>query len=155
MEINAIIKKANPASAEAKQMAGALWQEIQDRYGFIAPNPFDPTLFSTERAGFWIAFGADERPIGSIAVAPVNANEAEIDIMYVLPHYRGGGIAQELMNTLVKHSKEKDFHVLKLRAGAPQPEALRFYEKEGFIQIPAFGKWVDDSTAICFEKQLV
>lgn len=153
--MNTIIKKVEPASAEAKQMAGALWQEIQTRYGFIAPNPFAPTLFSDERAGFWIAFGVDdEKPIGSIAVAPINANEAEIDIMYVSPHYRGCGIAQELMNTLVKHSKEKDFHVLKLRTGAPQPEALRFYEKEGFTRIPAFGKWVDDSTAVCMEKKL-
>jgi putative acetyltransferase len=44
--------------------------------------------------------------------------------------------------------------VLRLRAGEPQPEALRFYAAAGFLPIPPFGKWVDDDTARCFEKLL-
>ncbi|WP_275092271.1 hypothetical protein [Leptospira bandrabouensis] len=41
-----------------------------------------------------------------------------------------------------------------LRAGAPQPEALALYKNFGFKEIPAFGKWVSDPTAICFEKKI-
>ena len=66
-----------------------------------------------------------------------------------------GILPQKLMAAAVKHAKENNFTLLKLRAGAPQPEALRFYEKEGFTRIPAFGKWVDDSTAVCMQKKLV
>ena len=149
-----IIKKVSPGSAEAQLMSAALWEEIQSRYGFEAPNPFDAASFAAGNAGFWIARDAANKAVGSIAVAPLNNTESEIDMMYVSPGYRGCGIAQKLMAAAVKHAKENNFTLLKLRAGAPQPEALRFYEKEGFTRIPAFGKWVDDSTAICFEKKI-
>lgn len=149
------IKKVPPGSAEAQLMSAALWEEIQSRYGFKAPNPFDAASFATANAAFWIASNADNKPVGSIAVAPISNTETEIDMMYVSPDYRGCGIAQNLMAVAVKHAKENNFTLLKLRAGAPQPEALRFYEKEGFTRIPAFGKWVNDSTAICFEKKIL
>jgi GNAT superfamily N-acetyltransferase len=148
-----VIKKADPASPEARAMMEALWEEIETRYGFKAPNPFDPVCFEGTGSGFWIAF-ADNEPVGSIAIAPLSEHEAELDIMYVAPFFRGSGIAKELMASLEQHAKENDLTIIKLRAGLPQPEALRFYEKMGFTRIPAFGKWINDSTAICFEKKI-
>jgi len=41
---------------------------------------------------------------------------------------------------------------LVLRAGEPQPEAMRFYAAAGFTRIPVFGKWVEDPTSICLAK---
>lgn len=149
-----VIKKVDPASRAARTMMEALWEEIQTRYGFKAANPFDPASFAGTRAGFWIAF-ANNEPVGSIAIVPLSEHEAELDVMYVVPLSRGSGIAKELMNTLEQHAKENEFTIIKLRAGAPQPEALRFYEKMGFTQITAFGKWMNDDTAICFEKKLL
>jgi len=149
-----VIKKADPASPEARAMIEALWEEIETRYGFKAPNPFDPVSFEGTRSGFWIAFVNNE-PVGSIAIAPLSEHEAELDIMYVAPFFRGSGIAKELMASLEQHAKENDLIIIKLRAGLPQPEALRFYQKMGFTRIPAFGKWINDSTAICFEKKII
>ena len=153
MNNDSIIKQSDPASPAARTMMNALWEEIQTRYDFKSPNPFDPASFAQTRAGFWIAI-ANNEPVGSIAIAPLSEHEAELDIMYVAPSLRGSGIAQELMVLLEKHAIENDFTIIKLRAGAPQPEALRFYEKSGFIRIAPFGKWINDNTAICFQKEL-
>lgn len=153
MELEIIIRKEVPTSPAAKLMVDALWNEIQVRYGFNAPNPIDLHTFSTARAGFWLAW-QDNQPVGSIAITALQSNEAELDVMYVLPSCRGGGVAQQLLRTAEQHARVNGFTVLKLRAGAPQPEALRFYEKEGFRKIPAFGKWVFDETAICFAKEV-
>lgn len=149
-----VIKKVDPASPAARTMMEALWEEIQTRYGFKAPNPFDPVSFAGTRAGFWIAF-ANNEPVGSIAIVPLSEHEAELDIMCVVPSFRGSGIAKELMTALEQHANANDLTIIKLRAGAPQPEALRFYEKVGFTQITTFGKWMNDDTAICFEKKLL
>ena len=153
MSSKANIKKVDPGSPAARLMMDALWEEIQIRYDFESSNPFDPVSFSDNRAGFWVAF-VNHEPSGSIAISPLTEQEAELDIMYVSPSVRCTGIAHELLAVLEQHARENKFNIIKLRCGEPQPEALRFYEKEGFYPIPSFGRWVGDHTALCFEKKL-
>jgi GNAT superfamily N-acetyltransferase len=153
MEHSIVIKKEDPFSPDAKLMMDLLWEEIQARYGFKAPNPIDQSGFAVAGAGFWVARRQDT-PVGSIALTPLPPNEAEMDVMYVAPASRGTGVAQQLMQVAEQHAKENGFTLIKLRAGMPQPEALRFYEKAGFKRIPAFGKWLFDETAICFAKEV-
>jgi len=74
--------------------------------------------------------------------------------MYVAPRHRRTGVAQALLVALEEHARSAGISVLRLRAGQPQPEALAFYAAAGFTPIPAFGRWTDDDTARCFEKQL-
>jgi GNAT superfamily N-acetyltransferase len=143
----------DPASASARAMSEALWDEIQRRYGFTAPNPFDPADFAGPAGGFWLARAGGD-PIGSIALTPLEPPAAELDVMYVAPDHRRGGVAQALLAALEEHARAAGVAVLRLRAGEPQPEALRFYRAAGFTPIEPFGKWVGDDTARCFEKRL-
>jgi putative acetyltransferase len=135
-------------------MSDALWAEVQLRYGFTAPNPFDPADFTPPVGGFWVATDADFKPVGSIALTPLDPPAAELDVMYVSAEHRGTGVAQMLLAALEAHAHDAGIEVLRLRAGEPQPEALRFYTAAGFVPIPPFGKWVGDDTARCFEKSL-
>jgi putative acetyltransferase len=116
-------------------------------------NPVNPESFAVKNAGCWIAW-VDDVPVGGIALLPLTAGEMELDMMYVTPSCRGKGVAHELLQVAEQHAKANGFTVMKLRAGAPQPEALRFYEKEGYSKIPVFGRWVFDDTAICFAKKI-
>ena len=145
------IRSVQPTSAAARRMSDALWTEIQRRYGFAAPNPFDPDVFATERSGFWIAFDGDE-PVGSIALAALDERRAELDAMYVVPARRRSGIAGALMAQVEAHARKNGTTQIVLRAGAPQPEALEFYRAAGFTPIERFGRWTDDNTAACFGK---
>lgn len=153
MDDNITIAEADAASPEAKQMIDALWSHIQTCYGFTAPNPIDITSYTAAKAGFWLARNG-EGPVGSIALVPLSDKETELDIMYVIPSYRGKGVAHSLMQMAEQFARENGFSIIKLRAGAPQPDALRFYGKEGFKQVPVFGRWVFDETAICLAKEI-
>ncbi len=153
MKSEVIITAQDPTTPPARAMLDALWDEIQRRYGFNASNGIHPEQFQEPRAGFWVAWAGD-MPVGSLGLMPLSLETAELDGMYVAPAYRGVGVAQRLLLTLENHSRLHGFRILRLRAGAPQPEAVRFYEKMGFSRIPPFGRWVDDPTAWCFEKIL-
>jgi GNAT superfamily N-acetyltransferase len=153
MTTNTVIRRADPTSSEAALLAGALWTEIQDRYGFHAADPFDPAAFTGPIGGFWIATDG-VRPVGSVALAALEGDVAELDVMYVAPDHRRAGVARALLAALEEHARSVGVKVLRLRAGEPQPEALGFYQSMGFTPIPAFGKWVDDPTARCLEKSL-
>lgn len=147
------IRPVQPTSAAARRMSDALWSEIQTRYGFAAPNPFDPEAFATERSGFWIAFDGDE-PVGSIALAALDERRAELDAMYVTPPRRRSGIAEALLAEAEAHARKGGMTQIVLRAGAPQPEAIAFYRAVGFTPIERFGRWTQDQTAACFGKTL-
>jgi GNAT superfamily N-acetyltransferase len=144
----------DPTSPEARSMSDALWEEVQQRYRFTAPNPFDPADFTGQVGGFWVAVESGKKPIGSIALKPLDPPAAELDVMYVAPEHRRTGVAKSLLAALESHSRSVGVGVLRLRAGDPQPEALRFYNAAGFASIAPFGKWVGDDTARCFEKLL-
>jgi putative acetyltransferase len=144
----------DPSSPEARAMSDALWEEIQRRYGFTAPNPFEPGHFTGPVGGFWVAVDSERKPVGSIAVRPLDPPAAELDVMYVAPEHRRAGVARLLLATLESHARSAGVGVLRLRAGEQQSEALRFYTAAGFVPIPPFGKWVGDDTARCFEKLL-
>ncbi|TGL60630.1 GNAT family N-acetyltransferase [Leptospira sarikeiensis] len=147
------IKLEDPNSKSAVSMMNALWEEIQTRYGFQAPNPMKGEDFQGPKTGFWIA-ESEENPIGSIAIVPWNDSVAELDVMYVDPKFRGTGVASDLIISLENFAKENGFTSIRLRAGAPQPEALRFYEKHGYSRIDSFGRWASDETAWCYEKKI-
>ena len=40
------------------------------------------------------------------------------------------------------------------RRAAAKADALRLYERAGFVRIPPFGEYVTDPTSICMEKVL-
>ncbi|EPG66215.1 GNAT family N-acetyltransferase [Leptospira wolffii] len=144
----------DPYSSEAIEMMEALWIEIQTRYGFQAPNPMKPEHFIGPRYGFWIAKSGQETA-GSVALVPWSQSVAELDVMYVDPRFRRSGIASLLVEALESFAKKEGFSFIRLRAGAPQPEALRFYEKQGYIRIESFGRWASDDTAWCYEKKIL
>jgi GNAT superfamily N-acetyltransferase len=151
--LDVVIISQEPGSAPARAMLDALWDEIQRRYEFTAPNAILPEEFAGPSAGFWVAFSG-QTPVGSIAINPLPEGAAELDAMYVAPEFRGTGVAQRLLGEVEGHARQHGFTAIRLRAGAPQPEAVRFYEKMGFYRIPCFDKWADDETAWCFEKKL-
>jgi GNAT superfamily N-acetyltransferase len=154
MDTTIKISKIDPASPPALALSDALWDEIQRRYGFVAPNPFDPGACAGPVGGFWVATDNNNDPVGSVALIPLDPPAAELDIMYVAPEHRGTGVGRALLAALDQHARAAGITVVRLRAGDPQPEALRFYSAAGFVPIEPFGRWIGDDTARCFEKIL-
>lgn len=153
MTATVIIAPQDPYSILAQTMLRAHWNEIRQRYALTSSQGILPESFHVPRAGFWVAL-AGETPIGSVGLKPFSDHIAEVSAMYVSPDFRGAGIAQNLMQTLEQHARQHTFTSIRLRAGGPQPEAVRFYNKMGFRPIARYGQWSDDHSAWCFEKEL-
>ncbi|BDA77530.1 hypothetical protein LPTSP3_g04600 [Leptospira kobayashii] len=147
------IKKEKSDSPVVYKMSNALWEEIQTRYSFQAPNPYEAKDFAEDWSGVWIAYDG-ETAVGSIALLPFEGEESELDLMFVSKNHRKQGIAEKLLATVESFATETGYTSIKLRAGEPQPEAIAFYKKMGFQPISSFGKWKSDPTALCFEKTL-
>jgi putative acetyltransferase len=97
----------------------------------------------------------DDRAIGCGAIKHYIDNIAEVKRMYVAPEVRGKGIAMQILSTLEDWAKELSFGACILETGVAQPEAVRLYEKSGYIVIPNFGQYVGVESSVCMKKELV
>ncbi|MGA0558109.1 GNAT family N-acetyltransferase [Larkinella sp. VNQ87] len=79
----------------------------------------------------------------------------EIKRMFVVPAFRGQGLALQLLEELERWAKEDGFRTARLETGNKQPEAVRMYEKAGYIRIANYGPYVGMETSICLEKRLI
>lgn len=92
--------------------------------------------------------------IGCGAFKEYNSPTAEIKRMYVLEDYRGKGLAVEILAELEKWALETGYRKAILETGLKQPEAIRLYQKCGYLQIPNYGQYVGVENSVCMEKSL-
>ncbi len=74
--------------------------------------------------------------------------------MFVSPASRGTGASTAILEALESFGREQNWRRLVLETGEAQPDAVRFYPREGFTPIPAFGYYADSAISLCFEKPL-
>jgi len=77
-----------------------------------------------------------DRPIGLGAIYrdPDRPKEGELIQVWVSPEGRGGEVAADLMNALMRWAASNDFETIRAEVTPNNPRALRFYEKHGFIK---------------------
>ncbi|SDD36737.1 Acetyltransferase (GNAT) family protein [Glycomyces harbinensis] len=74
--------------------------------------------------------------------------------MYVIPQSRGSGVAAAILAALEDAARERGWTTVRLETGDAQPEAIRFYEREGYRRIPLFGHYAGSAISLCYEKPL-
>jgi GNAT superfamily N-acetyltransferase len=97
----------------------------------------------------------DELPVGCGAIKAFDSVAMEVKRMYVLPEYRGRGIAKQLLNGLEKWAFELNYSKCVLETGIRQPEAVALYTKHGYKRIPNYGQYEGVLNSLCFEKSLI
>ncbi len=97
----------------------------------------------------------DERAVGCGAIKHYVDNVVEVKRMYVTPQFRGKGIALRVLHELEQWAKELSFGACILETGVAQPEAIRLYEKAGYVTIPNFGQYAGVESSVCMKKQLL
>ncbi len=58
---------------------------------------------------------------------------AQIEAVRVHKDRRGEGLGQEVFTWAIQRAQEKNAHVLQLTTDKKRPDAIRFYEKLGFV----------------------
>ena len=149
------LRSADPRSAVASQLIGALSRELAARYDFRddGSGHFNPEDAAGPRSEFLVGF-VDGRPVACGAFRPMGEGAAEIKRMYVIPEQRGRGLSRLVLAELERRAATMGYRTARLETGTRQPEAIALYEGSGYRRIPSFGIYVGNPLSVCFEKDL-
>ncbi|MFL6121547.1 GNAT family N-acetyltransferase [Actinophytocola sp.] len=129
-------------------------EELDARYGTNDHEPGPPPS-ATDTDLFLVAVDPTTgEAIACGALRRLDPTSAEIKRMYVVPEKRGTGVATDILRALETAATKRGWHTLRLETGTEQPDAQRFYRREGYREIPLFGNYVGSTLSVCFERQL-
>ncbi|QYN22430.1 GNAT family N-acetyltransferase [Amycolatopsis sp. DSM 110486] len=137
---------------EAVALRTAQRAELDTRYA-TSDHEAGPAPTAESMAVFVIAW-SDGTAVGCGGLRFLGPGEAEIKRMYVVPASRGTGVSTALLRALEEEAVSHGITRLLLETGVRQPDAMRFYQREGYEPIPAFGAYDSDPLARCFARLL-
>lgn len=103
---------------------------------------------------FLVAFDDAGTPLGCGALRQLDDTSAEVKRMYVVPAARGTGVATAVLRALEQAAVDRGWTTVRLETGTGQPDAVRFYEREGYRPIPAYGDYIGCEVSLCYERTL-
>lgn len=127
--------------------------ELDERYGSddhepgAAPSAADVDVFL-------VALSPDGRVVGCGALRRLDDASAEVKRMYVEPSSRGSGVATAVLRALEEAARTRGWTTVRLETGPAQPDAIRFYEREGYRPIPLYGVYIGSDLSLCYERAL-
>ena len=94
----------------------------------------------------------NQMAVGCGAIKIYNPSTVEIKRMFVLPDWRGKGIATKVLLHLEAWAAELEFTRCILETGKRQPDAIALYEKNGYTKISNYGQYTGVDNSVCFER---
>lgn len=137
---------------DAAALRAAQRVELEARYGRDAEPGAKPTAADVPH--FVLVRTPDGTPVGCGGLRPLGEDHAEIKRMYVAPGARGTGVATVVLRALEDTARGLGLTHLVLETGTEQPEAIRFYEREGYTRIANFGPYAGSDVSVCFRRDL-
>jgi putative acetyltransferase len=133
---------------DAQQLRAEQRREIDAAEGGDTEPGDAPTAESVPV--FLVARDAAGRAIGCGGLRVLDDGVVEVKRMYVRPAARGTGVAPALLRALELQARGLGATRLLLETGTQQHRAIRFYEREGYLPVPAFGPYVGAAGSRCF-----
>ena len=128
--------------------------ELDLRYGTDDHEPGTPPAAENIDLFLVAVDDATGRPLGCGALRRLGPATVELKRMYVVPQSRGSGVATGLLRGLEEAARQRGWATVRLETGPAQPDAMRFYEREGYRRIPLFGAYVGSDLSVCYERAL-
>jgi GNAT superfamily N-acetyltransferase len=138
---------------DGARLRAAQRAELDARYGNddhepgTAPTAADVTVFVVAR-------DPGGRAVGCGGLRFLEPGVAEVKRMYVEPADRGAGAATAVLRELERRARGAGVTRLVLETGTRQPEAIRFYEREGYRRVPNFGPYAGAPESVCYAREL-
>lgn len=108
--------------------------------------------------GLFLVARLDAAPVGCAALRPLPGgvrSVGEIKRVYTTDAVRRRGVARVLLDRLVAEAPGLGFTTLVLETGTGQPEAMRFYEREGWEAVVPYGEYATSSMSRCYQLDLI
>lgn len=147
-----ILREVEWNDPDGVALRAAQREELTERYNDpnsepgVKPSSADITVF-------FVAY-VNDVAAGCGGLRELDPATAEIKRMFVHPAYRGTGVAAAILARLELAGRDRGYRRLVLETGNRQPDAIRFYEREGYTRIPNFGYYADSAISLCYEKVL-
>jgi len=136
---------------DAVRLREAQRVEIEGRYGGdTEPGPKP----SADDIAFFVVARRDGEALGCGGMRGLEAEQGEVKRMYVAPAARGTGVSTAVLAALEAEARRRGWRRLLLETGTAQPDAMRFYGREGYTPIPNYGHYVGSEVSRCFAKEL-
>lgn len=103
---------------------------------------------------FAIVAYENDKPVGCGALKEFSIKGMEIKRMFILPDFRGKGLATFILKGLEQWALELGYHTCVLETGKKQPEAIALYKKNDYRRMPNYGQYAGVENSLCFEKNL-
>lgn len=145
-------KRTNSRDSNFIELVRMLDEELKIRDG--ADHDFYNQFNGIEDISYALVIYQSGNPVGCGAIKKFDNETLEVKRMYVIPKFRGRGIAGKILKSLEQWALEIGYRKLILETGLKQPEAIALYEKSGFSSIENYGPYVGIANSRCFEKQL-
>ena len=101
-----------------------------------------------ENGGIFLVASDDGKVIGTGAIRRLDDETAELRRMWLLQQYHGRKIGFRITQRLFEVAREKGYKKIRLETNHIQVEAVTFYQKLGFHEIPPFRPDSDDDLAM-------
>lgn len=151
MKVVRVLRKSS-ADNDFRALVVQLDQELRIRDG--EEHAFYATYNKIDTLAHVVVAFRDGLAVGCGALKKYSETVLEIKRMYVLPDYRGQGIAASILHELEEWGRELGFTESILETGKKQPEAIRLYQKSGYILIPNYGQYQGIENSVCMGKKL-
>ncbi|MEV6622386.1 GNAT family N-acetyltransferase [Amycolatopsis sp. NPDC051106] len=138
---------------DAVRLRAAQRTELDARYGTDDHEPGAMPTADTV-AVFLVARDARGTAVGCGGLRLLGPGSGEVKRMYVEPAARGTGVAAALLRALEDRARDFGIGRLLLETGTGQPDAIRFYQREGYEPIDAYGPYVGEPLSRCFARDL-
>ena len=96
----------------------------------------------------------NNEPVGCGAFRELEPGVVEVKRMFVQPAHRGLGVARAVLGELEKWARELKNTACVLETGQKQMEAIRLYQKSGYVFTPNYGQYVGVENSVCMRKKI-
>lgn len=147
------LERTDSTCAEFRQLVSALDKDLAVRDG--DEHAFFAQFNKIASLNHVVVAYKGSIAVGCGAIKHYAEGFAEVKRMYVLPDYRGNGIAAALLHELEHWAQELGYAKCILETGIRQPEAIGLYKKCGYNATPNYGQYEGVTSSVCFEKDLI
>jgi putative acetyltransferase len=148
-----IVNAESPDQPEVRNLLSRLDAYCASLYPAESNHLMDVDSLLEGDVLFLVARDVDGSAVGCAALVR-REGYGEIKRMFVDENRRGLGTGRQLLEYIGIFANMSGLRELKLETGVHQPEAVRLYERAGFVPCKPFGDYVEDPLSVFMEKRL-
>lgn len=146
------LRRDDALGQDSLAMIGESEAELASIYPAEVRYAFSPSELTEARVAFLVAY-RDDVPVGCGGVAFYDGF-AELKRIFVTKSARGARLAGQIVDALEVIARASGRLIVRLETGEASPEAIRLYERIGYIRRGPFAKYKENGSSVFMEKRL-